>query len=55
MKRMVREVFRTMAQLPAGLDIVVELRRCPPRAAGAAARAELSRLLAELAAAPRGD
>jgi len=55
MKRMVREVFRTMAELPAGLDIVVELRRCPPRASGAAARAELSRLLAELAAAPRGD
>jgi len=55
MKRLVREVFRTMAERPAGVDIVVELRRCPPRASGAAARAELFRLLEELAAAPRGD
>lgn len=55
MKRLVREVFRTMAERPAGLDIVVELRRCAPVASGSAARAELSRLLEELAAAPRGD
>lgn len=55
MKRLVREVFRTMAERPAGVDIVVELRRCAPPASGAAARAELSRLLEELAATPRGD
>jgi len=55
MKRMVREVFRTLEKRPAGMDIVVELRRCPARSAHAAARAELVRLLAELAAAPRGD
>ena len=55
MKRLVREVFRTMAERPAGVDIVVELRRCAPPASGTAARAELSRLLEELAAAPRGD
>jgi ribonuclease P protein component len=53
MKRMVREVFRTMAQRPAGVDIVVELRRCPARDARAAARLELSRLLEELVAARR--
>jgi ribonuclease P protein component len=55
MKRMVREVFRTLEKRPAGMDIVVELRRCPARGTHAAARAELVRLLAELAAAPRGD
>lgn len=55
MKRMVREAFRTLVERPAGVDIVVELRRCPARGARAAARAELGRLLAELAAAPRGD
>jgi len=53
MKRMVREVFRTLVERPAGFDIVVELRRCPARAARVAARAELARLLTELAAAPR--
>ena len=50
-KRMVREVFRTMARRPAGMDIVVELRRCPRQASHAAARVELHRLLEELAAA----
>ena len=52
MKRLVREVFRTLVERPAGVDIVVELRRCPPRGAQATARAELTRLLADLAAAP---
>lgn len=55
MKRLVREVFRSMAERPAGVDIVVELRRCAAPGAGAAARAELSRLLEELAGPPRGD
>jgi RNase P protein component len=55
MKRMVREVFRTMPERPAGIDIVVQLRRCPPRGAGAVARAELARLLEELAARPRSN
>jgi ribonuclease P protein component len=54
MKRMVREVFRTLARQPAGVDIVVELRRCPQRGARAAARTELARLLAELAAVQGG-
>jgi hypothetical protein len=55
MKRMVREVFRTLRARPAGVDIVVELRRCPARGGHSAARAELVRLLGDLAAAPRGD
>jgi ribonuclease P protein component len=54
MKRMVREVFRALARRPAGVDIVVELRRCPERGARRAARAELARLLGELAAAQAG-
>jgi len=55
MKRMVREVFRTMPRRPAGVDIVVQLRRCPQRGASAAARAELAKLLEELAARPRSN
>ena len=55
MKRMVREVFRTMPKRPAGVDIVVQLRRCSPRGSSASARAELARLLEELAARPRSN
>ena len=55
MKRLVREVFRTLAARPTGVDIVVELRRCPPRGGNATARAEIARLLADLAAAPGAD
>jgi len=55
MKRLVREVFRALVERPAGVDIVVELRRCPARGAHAAARAELARLLTDLAAAPGAD
>ena len=55
MKRMVREVFRTMPERPTGVDIVVQLRRCSPRGSIAAARAELARLLEELAARPRSN
>jgi RNase P protein component len=55
MKRMVREWFRTMPERPAGVDIVVQLRRCSPRGSSAAAHAELARLLEELAARTRGN
>ena len=55
MKRMVRELFRTMPERPAGVDIVVQLRRCSPPRSGAAARAELARLLEEFASRPRGN
>ena len=49
-KRLVRETFRqTRRRLP-GVDVVVQVRRCPPRAAGAAARAELGKLLSEISA-----
>lgn len=49
-KRLVRETFRQARNRLAGVDLVVQVRRCPPRAAGAAARAELDRLLTEIAA-----
>jgi ribonuclease P protein component len=55
MKRLVRDVFRTMVERPHGVDIVVEVRRHASGASSAAARAELARLLEELAAAPRGN
>ena len=55
MKRMVREVFRAMSKRPAGVDIVVRLRRCAPRSSNASARAELARLLEELAARPSSN
>ena len=49
-KRLVRETFRqTRGRLP-GVDVVVQVRRCPSRAAGATARAELGRLLSEISA-----
>jgi len=54
MKRMVREAFRAMARRPAGVDLVVELRRYPARASRGTARAELARLLEEVAAETRG-
>ena len=54
MKRMVREAFRTMEPRPACVDLVVELRRCPGRESGGAARTELARLLEEVAAETRG-
>lgn len=49
-KRLVRETFRQARSRLAGVDVVVQVRRCPPRAAGAAARAELGRLLTEISA-----
>lgn len=45
-KRLVRESFRVLRHRLGGVDIVVRVRRCPPRAGTAAARAELDRLLA---------
>ena len=55
MKRMVRELFRTMPERLVGVDIVVQVRRCSPRGSSAAARAELARLLEEFASRPRGN
>ncbi len=53
-KRMVREVFRGCRRSLDGLDVVVRLKRCPPRGSGNQARAELLRLLAELGSRQRG-
>jgi len=47
-KRMVREVFRSCRGRLGGLDVVVRLRRCPPRGSEYQARNELMRLLADL-------
>jgi ribonuclease P protein component len=52
-KRLVREMFRTMRHRLNGIDVVVQLRRWPPRGSVATARAELARLLEELAARSR--
>lgn len=49
-KRLVRETFRQARNRLAGVDVVVQVRRCPLPAAGAAARAELGRLLTEISA-----
>jgi ribonuclease P protein component len=47
-KRLVREAFRKVRHRLGGIDLVVELRRCPARGASAAAGAEIARLLDEL-------
>ena len=52
-KRLVREVFRAVRQRLTGTDVVVQLRRWAPRGSVAAARADLARLLEELAALKR--
>lgn len=49
-KRLVREVFRVMRPRLTGIDVVVQVRRWSPRGSVAAARADLVRLLEELAA-----
>lgn len=46
-KRLVREVFRGMRHRLGGVDLVVELRRCPAPGFNAEAGAELARLLEE--------
>jgi hypothetical protein len=52
---MARELFRGARQRLGGLDVIVQLRRCPERGATATARAELGRLLEELAALTPGE
>lgn len=52
-KRLVREAFRSARHRLGGMDVVVELRRCPPRKTMAAAGVEISRLLDELCAGTR--
>lgn len=54
-KRLVRETFRQLRHRLGGMDVVVELRRCPAQGFNAAAGAEISRLLEELGARSRGD
>ena len=49
-KRLVREMFRVMRHRLSGTDVVVQLRRWSPRGSVAAARADIARLLDELAA-----
>ena len=49
-KRMVREAFRRVRHRLGGVDLVVQLRRCPARGRDTAAGAEIARLLEELAA-----
>jgi len=51
----VREAFRSMRLRLQGFDIVVQLRRCPPRSSLATARAEVTRLLEECAAPGGGN
>lgn len=54
-KRLVREAFRTLRHRLGGLDVVVQLRRCPARGRDAAAGAEIARLLEELATRERPE
>ena len=54
-KRLVREVFRAMRHRLNGTDVVVQLRRWSPRGSVAPARADLARLLEELAARTRAS
>ena len=52
-KRLVREAFRKLRHRLGGVDVVVQLKRCPARGSDAAAAAEIARLLEELAARER--
>jgi ribonuclease P protein component len=54
-KRLVREAFRKIRNRLTGVDVVVELRRCPARESAAAAGAEIAKLLEELSARKRAD
>ncbi len=49
-KRLVREAFRVMRHRLSGTDVVVQLRRWSARGSVTAARADIARLLEELAA-----
>lgn len=51
-KRLVREAFRKARHRLGGIDVVVELRRCPPQGT-AAAGVEIAKLLDELGALKR--
>lgn len=53
-KRLVREVFRKLRHRLRGVDLVVELRRCPGQGFNQAAGAEIARMLEEFAARPAG-
>jgi ribonuclease P protein component len=53
-KRLVREVFRKMRHRLEGVDLVVELRRCPTPGFNIEAGAEITRLLEEHGVLPRG-
>jgi ribonuclease P protein component len=46
-KRLVREVFRKLRHRLGGVDLVVELRRCPSPGFNTEAGAEITRLLEE--------
>jgi ribonuclease P protein component len=52
-KRMVREAFRQARQGFGGVDVVIQLRRYPEGSSIALARAELGKLLEELALSSR--
>ena len=54
-KRLVREAFRKLRHRLGGVDVVVQLRRCPAGGLGAAAGAEIVKLLEELAAKQRAQ
>ena len=49
-KRLVREAFRKLRHRLGGVDVVVQLKRCPAPGRDAAAGAEIAKLLEELAA-----
>lgn len=51
-KRLVRETFRKRRSRLDGIDVLVELRRCPTREFQAAAAGEIAKLLDELVARP---
>jgi ribonuclease P protein component len=52
-KRVVREAFRKVRHRLGGVDVVVQLKRCPARGRDAAAGAEIARLLEDLVARER--
>lgn len=53
-KRLVREAFRKLRHRLGGMDVLVELRRCPAHGFNVEAGAEIVRLLEELGARSRG-
>lgn len=52
-KRLVREAFRKLRHRLGGIDVVVQLRRCPARGLDSAAAAEIAKLLEDLSARKR--